>query len=198
MKNIRKVSLVVFLTVVITLTFACRTKTKTTPRTTPDSTATDTVGQVNPTPDMTSTVSDREDFVSENSGVREEVLPSDVTELNRVAHERGWIRDAFFDYDEATLSADAQEALTVSASWLKSNPSYSLTVEGHADSRGTEQYNLALGDRRANVAKDYLSTLGVESGRIKTVSYGEERPFDSGTSDASYRQNRRAHLVLGR
>jgi len=197
MNIIRKPFLLVLM-VAVALTFGCRTKTKVTPKTTPDNTSSDSVGDVNTTPDMTSTVSDRADFVDENDRMVEETIPSDIGELNKVAQERGWIRDAYFDYDEATLSAEAQEALTVSASWLKNNPTYALTVEGHCDSRGTEQYNLALGDRRANVAKDYLATLGVDSGRIRTVSYGEERPFDSGTSDESYHQNRRAHLVLGR
>ena len=197
MNIIRKPFLLVLM-VAVALTFGCRTKTKVTPKTTPDNTSADSVGDVNTTPDMTSTVSDRADFVDDNDRMVEEVIPSDIGELNKVAQERGWIRDAYFDYDEATLSAEAQEALTVSASWLKNNPTYALTVEGHCDSRGTEQYNLALGDRRANVAKDYLATLGVDSGRIRTVSYGEERPFDSGTSDESYHQNRRAHLVLGR
>jgi peptidoglycan-associated lipoprotein len=101
-----------------------------------------------------------------------------------------------FEYDASTLSGDAQAALSTSASWLKANPKYSLLIEGHCDERGTEQYNLALGDRRANTAKDYLTTLGIDAGRIRTVSYGEERPFEEGHDEASWAQNRRAHLVL--
>ena len=124
------------------------------------------------------------------------VSGSDIEELNRVAQNRGYIQDAFFGFDEATLSADAQSALTASADWLKKNGQYNLLVEGHCDERGTEQYNLALGDKRANTAKEYLQTLGVDGGRIRTVSYGEERPFDPGHDEAAWAKNRRAHLVL--
>lgn len=135
------------------------------------------------------------DFVREEQP--QEVMPTDIEQLNRWAHERGYIADAFFNYDEATLDSAAQEALQRSATWLRSEGAgYNLLVEGHCDERGTEQYNLALGDRRANTAKDYLVTLGINAGRIRTVSYGEERPFDDGHHDAAWAKNRRAHLVL--
>src|SRR5215212_706131 len=134
------------------------------------------------------------DFVQETPKVSD--LPTDIDELNRLAQREGYVRDAFFDYDATTLSADAQAALQNSATWLKNNSKYSLLIEGHCDERGTEQYNLALGDRRANIVKDYLATLGIDAGRIRTVSYGEERPFEEGHDEASYAQNRRAHLVL--
>ena len=138
------------------------------------------------------------DFVREQPEpkVTTEELPADIEEANRFAQERGYVRDAFFGYDESTLSADAQSALTTTAAWLKNNPRYTLLIEGHCDERGTEQYNLALGDRRANIAKEYLATLGVDAGRIRTVSYGEERPFDPGHDESAYQKNRRAHLVL--
>ncbi|HEV7765110.1 MAG TPA: OmpA family protein [Thermoanaerobaculia bacterium] len=125
-----------------------------------------------------------------------DVLSEDINEANRVAHERGWIRDAFFAYDASTLDADAQEALQQSATWLRAHPEYRVRVEGHCDDRGTEQYNLALGDRRADTAASYLATLGLDRTRIETVSYGEERPFEEGDSEADRAQNRRAHLVL--
>lgn len=125
-----------------------------------------------------------------------DVLSEDIREANRVARERGWIRDAFFAFDASTLDGDAQAALQQSATWLRSHPELRIRVEGHCDERGTEQYNLALGDRRAATAASYLSTLGVDSSRIETVSYGEERPFEEGTSEDSWAQNRRAHLVL--
>lgn len=152
-----------------------------------------------PVPAPTSTegqVKPPADFVQEPPKVTEDVLPSNVEDLNRVAQARGYIADAFFNYDEAALSSDAQNALTTSASWLKKNPAYALLIEGHCDERGTEQYNLALGDRRANTAKEYLVTLGVDASRIRTVSYGEERPFDAGHDESSWAKNRRAHLVL--
>lgn len=125
-----------------------------------------------------------------------DVLSEDIREANRAARERGWIRDAFFAFDASTLDGDAQAALQQSATWLRGHPELRIRVEGHCDERGTEQYNLALGDRRAATAASYLSTLGVDSSRIETVSYGEERPFEEGTSEDSWAQNRRAHLVL--
>lgn len=136
------------------------------------------------------------DFVKPEPAVTEEVLPSDIDELNRLAQQRGYIQDAFFAFDESTLSADAQSALTNSANWLKKNSSYGLLIEGHCDERGTEQYNLALGDRRANTAKEYLQTLGIDASRLRTVSYGEERPFDAGHDESAWAKNRRDHLVI--
>ncbi|HEY0591391.1 MAG TPA: peptidoglycan-associated lipoprotein Pal, partial [Thermoanaerobaculia bacterium] len=114
------------------------------------------------------------------------------------AQRLGWVRDVFFEFDSFTLSADGQDALAVTASWLKAHPEFSLLVEGHCDERGTQQYNLALGDRRANVAKDYIVTLGVDAGRVRTISYGEERPFATGSDETSWAQNRRAHMTLVR
>jgi peptidoglycan-associated lipoprotein len=152
-----------------------------------------------PAPPAETTIEEPKDFVQETKPV-EEVFPNEIEELNRYVQEKGYVRDAFFNYDEATLDAAAQEALGASATWLKSErgAGYKLLVEGHCDERGTEQYNLALGDRRANAAKDYLVTLGVDAARIRTVSYGEERPFAEGQDESSWRQNRRAHLVLVR
>jgi peptidoglycan-associated lipoprotein len=143
------------------------------------------------------TVPTETDFVSPKTDtIASETLPNDIEELNRVAQARGYIQDAFFEYNDSSLTANAQNALTSSANWLKKNPQYNLLIEGHCDERGTEQYNLALGDRRANQAKEYLVTLGVDAGRIRTVSYGEERPFDPGHDEAAWAKNRRDHLVL--
>jgi len=140
------------------------------------------------------------DFVKTDTQptVTEEEFPRNLEDANRVAQERGYIRDAFFGFDESTLSADAQSSLSASAKWLngKDGAAYNLLIEGHCDERGTEQYNLALGDKRANVAKEYLQTLGVDGARIRTVSYGEERPFDPGHDESAWQKNRRAHLVL--
>jgi peptidoglycan-associated lipoprotein len=143
------------------------------------------------------TVTEPTDFVKPSTDtVATETLPNDIGELNRVAQSRGYIADAFFEYNDASLSSDAQTALTNSATWLKKNGQYNLLIEGHCDERGTEQYNLALGDRRANQAKEYLVTLGVDASRIRTVSYGEERPFDPGHDESAWAKNRRDHLVL--
>jgi peptidoglycan-associated lipoprotein len=195
MKRINTLATLAAILITAMIAFGCRTRVQDRPVTQPE--VTDTAPDISPTPVPTPETSVQpDDFVQEQ--VTTDEIPADIAEANRLAHERGWLRDAFFNYDEASLSADAQEALTVSAQWLKNNPNYRLTVEGHCDERGTEQYNLALGDRRANVAKDYLVTLGVDASRIQTVSYGEERPFETGSSDAAWAQNRRAHLVLTR
>lgn len=139
-------------------------------------------------------VPERADFVA--PAAETPVRSEDIEEANRLARERGWIRDAFFAYDASTLDAAAQEALDQSATWLRSNPQYALRIEGHCDERGTEQYNLALGDRRAETARQYLETLGISRERISTVSYGEERPFETASNEPAWAANRRAHLVL--
>ncbi len=142
------------------------------------------------------TVEQPKDFVQEEP-VKDE-LPSDLDELNKTAQDKGWIRDAFYEYDSSTLTDQARESLSASATWLKAHSEYGLIIEGHCDERGTEQYNLALGERRANAAKDYLVSLGLDAAKLKTVSFGEERPFDTGTTEAAYAKNRRAHLVLNK
>jgi len=152
-----------------------------------------------PPPPQPTTV-ENSDFVKTDTTAEATVsttpLPTNIEDLNRVVQDRGYIQDAFFGYDESTLSSGAQNALTASANWLKQNPQYNILVEGHCDERGTEQYNLALGDRRANIAKEYLQTLGVDGSRVRTVSYGEERPFDPGHDESAWAKNRRAHLVI--
>jgi peptidoglycan-associated lipoprotein len=141
------------------------------------------------------TMESRTDFVND-AKPQEEAMPTDVEKLNVWAQQNGRIRDAFFGYDSPSLDPDAQAALTASANFLRTNAGYNLLIEGHCDERGTEQYNLALGDRRANIAKEFLMTLGIDGSRLRTVSYGEERPFEEGHDEASFAQNRRAHLVL--
>src|SRR5450432_3168596 len=184
---------------------ACRTTKKNGKTKTSTATTTTATQLTNTVPDVPTTVTQETrvdtqpaDFVHTDTvkAPTVEALPADIEQLNQTVQSRGLIRDAFFGYDEATLSADAQSALTGSATWLKTNPGYNLLVEGHTDERGTEQYNLALGDRRASIVRDYLATLGVDAVRIRTVSYGEERPFDPGHSEAAWSKNRRAHLVL--
>jgi peptidoglycan-associated lipoprotein len=196
MKKISQLTLTSLALVLLILVPACRTKkTPVEPKVTPTETM---EAPAIPPPPMETTVPDEPDFVEPT--VTPETFPSDIEELNRYVQRQGYLRDAFYNYDEATLDDAAQAALTASATWLKGREgaAYSLLVEGHCDERGTEQYNLALGDKRANSAKDYLVTLGVDAGRIRTVSYGEERPFEEGHNDASWAQNRRAHLVLVR
>ena len=102
----------------------------------------------------------------------------------------------FFAYDQFDLSPEARATLERQAAWLKQYPNVSITVEGHADERGTREYNLALGEKRANSTKSYLMSLGVEGTRINTISYGKERPAVPEATEAAWSQNRRAVTVV--
>jgi len=104
-------------------------------------------------------------------------------------------QDAYFDYDSYDLREDARLALDGDAKMMRDHANASLLIEGHCDERGTPEYNLSLGEKRANAARDYLVAQGVDNGRIETVSFGEERPFATGHDEQSWAQNRRAHLV---
>ncbi len=99
----------------------------------------------------------------------------------------------FFGYDSSELDSQSRSVLEAQARWLQNYPSLYITVEGHADERGTREYNLALGERRANAAKNYLIAMGVDSSRVNTISYGKEKPLMVGADSASWAQNRRAH-----
>ena len=199
MKKISKVILPGVAALALVALPACKTnRKKVEPVTTPPAVADTTAPDVSMPTRTDTEVKPAEDFVQEPT-VQQEVMPTEIDALNRYVQEKGYVRDAFFNYDEAQLDDAAQSALQSSATWLRGEGSaYNLLVEGHCDERGTEQYNLALGDRRANTAKDYLVTLGINAGRIRTVSYGEERPFDEGHDDGAWGKNRRAHLVLVR
>jgi peptidoglycan-associated lipoprotein len=102
----------------------------------------------------------------------------------------------YFGYDEYSLDDRAQATLAKQADWLRRYPNKSFTIEGHADERGTREYNLALGARRADAAKRYLVSLGIEEGRLNTISYGKERPEAIGSNEAAWAQNRRAVSVV--
>ena len=102
----------------------------------------------------------------------------------------------FFDFDRYNLKPPARRILEKQAVWLKKYSKVTITVEGHTDERGTREYNLALGDRRANSTKDYLISLGIDPNRIKTISYGKERPVALGSNEAAWAQNRRAVTVV--
>ncbi|WP_333840582.1 peptidoglycan-associated lipoprotein Pal [Novosphingobium sp.] len=100
-----------------------------------------------------------------------------------------------FDLDRYNIDAQSQAILQSQAQWLGRYPNKMVTIEGHADERGTRDYNIALGERRANAAKNFLISLGIDGSRINTVSYGKERPIALGSDEASYAQNRRAVTV---
>ncbi len=102
----------------------------------------------------------------------------------------------FFEFDKSNLSTEAEKTVERLAAWMEEYPATSVTIEGHADERGTREYNLALGARRANSVKDYLIVLGIDPSRIETVSYGEERPAVLGSNEKAWAQNRRAVFVV--
>lgn len=106
------------------------------------------------------------------------------------------LKPVFFRYDSDTLDDDARKVLNENAAVLKSNANWTITIEGHCDERGTAEYNLALGDRRALAARDYLVSLGVPADRLNTVSYGKEFPFEPGHQESAWALNRRAHFLL--
>jgi peptidoglycan-associated lipoprotein len=102
----------------------------------------------------------------------------------------------FFDFDKYSIKADGRQTLVRQAVWLKKYPGVTITIEGHCDERGTREYNLALGERRANAVKDYLVASGISPSRIKTISYGKERPQARGSNESAWAQNRRGVTVL--
>ena len=102
----------------------------------------------------------------------------------------------FFDTDRSELKPQARSTIEALAAWMNEHPSVALTVEGHADERGTREYNLALGERRANSVRDYLVALGVSSNRLGTIGYGKERPAVPGSNESAWAQNRRAVFVV--
>jgi peptidoglycan-associated lipoprotein len=124
--------------------------------------------------------------------VEDPMASRSIDDLNRDSP----MRIVYFGYDSAELSAEARAALDVNAGVLKKYPAWTVTIEGHCDERGTAEYNLALGERRAAAAQSYMVALGVPASRVKTVSYGKEFPFDPGHDEAAWARNRRAHFVI--
>jgi len=125
------------------------------------------------------------------NGANGPVTPGTQSDLAQNVGDR-----VFFELNESTLSAEAQHTLERQAAWLKQYGNVSVTVEGHCDERGTREYNLALGERRATAAKKYLVGLGIPAGRISTISYGKERPAVVGSDESAWSQNRRAVTVV--
>ena len=106
------------------------------------------------------------------------------------------IEDIYFDFDKSNIGPDARGILKANADWFLKNSNASIIIEGHCDERGTAEYNMALGQRRADEAKKYLVNLGVEGAAVKTISYGKERPFDPGHNEDAWAKNRRGHFVV--
>ncbi|RLE18548.1 MAG: peptidoglycan-associated lipoprotein Pal [Acidobacteria bacterium] len=134
----------------------------------------------------------------ENSQINENALGSNsfsgksVDDLNR----EETLQDVYFDFDKSALTSSTRDELAKHAEWLNQHPSVKIVIEGHCDERGTEQYNMALGDRRATSVKNYLISLGILSTRMRTISYGELRPKVQGHGEWAWSQNRRCHFVI--
>ena len=118
------------------------------------------------------------------------------TGMDTVEYLATGVRDrVFFATNKSTLTTASRDTLRKQAAWMRKNSDLSVTVEGHADERGTREYNLALGERRANAVKDYLMTYGISGGRVSVISYGKERPVNSGSTPLAWSQNRRSVTV---
>ena len=105
-------------------------------------------------------------------------------------------RTVYFDYDKSDLTDDTRNTIRGNADWLKQNAKWKVVIEGHTDERGTIEYNLALGQRRADAVRDYMTSLGLAATRLRTVSYGEERPAQAGTGETAWGKNRRAEFKV--
>ena len=154
-----------------------------------------TTEPVTPTPTTPTDVPDTPAPVVEDT-VEDPLMSADLQVVNDELRRRGFSPDIYFNLDDSTLSDESRERLARNAELLRAQPQFQLTIEGHADERGTNEYNLALGERRANAVRDYLSSLGVDGGRLRTLSYGEERPVCTTSDEGCWSQNRRGHLVI--
>ncbi len=153
--------------------------------------------------------------VSETKEIDEEAEKAKAEELARqkteeqtaleeesLRREKAQAREMFinenihFDYNESILMSDAREILKRKATWLQDNPDVSVVIEGHCDERGSTEYNLALGDRRASSVKSFLVDLGISSSRLTSISYGEEMPLDAEHNESAWSKNRRVHLTI--
>ena len=154
----------------------------------PASTATGTPGRPPAPPEPVA-----EPTVVPPEPVRDDAIASaSLDDLNRNSP----LKPVFFEYDSDELTPEALRTLDDNAGVLKRYASWSVTIEGHCDERGTAEYNLALGERRAVAARAYLVSLGIPADRLRTVSYGKEFPFDPGHDEAAFKKNRRAHFVI--
>lgn len=157
--------------------------------------ATDTATDVKPADDAANAATDTDKVedtavmaADDNAGKKETAGAAAVAETVGVS-------DIYFDYDSSDILSSETAALEAKAQWLKANPNAKTTIEGHCDERGTSEYNLALGDRRAARTKSFLEKLGISGSRMETVSYGEEKPAVVGHTEDAWSKNRRAHFA---
>jgi peptidoglycan-associated lipoprotein len=176
------------MTVVLTATACGKKKAPIARPTAPPPPTADTVPGRPPAPEAV-----RDATIVPQEPVRDEAVSSgSLDDLNRSSP----LRPVFFELDSSDLSAEGQRVLDGNAAVLKQHATWTISIEGHCDERGSAEYNLALGERRALVARAYLISLGLPADRLRTVSYGKEFPFDPGHDESAYAKNRRAHFVI--
>ena len=133
----------------------------------------------------------------DEEGITEEELEAARRKVAELAAQEGMtLGNAYFAFDDFSLDQEAKTVLAQNAAWLINNPEREVIIEGHCDERGTDEYNIALGERRANSTKRYLVVLGVNAAQLSTISFGEERPANTGHDEAAWAQNRRAEFVI--
>jgi peptidoglycan-associated lipoprotein len=182
---------VALILVVLALTggLACRKKTPPVVRPTPPPPTEPTTAPTPPTPPEPT----QEPTIPPEPRVDEADLNAkDLDTLNRESP----FQPVFFVFDSSELDSQGQTTLNANAELLKKYPGWTITIEGHCDERGTAEYNLALGERRALAARNYLVSLGISADRLRTISYGKEFPFDPGHNEEAWAKNRRAHFVV--
>ena len=133
---------------------------------------------------------------TQESAVRPETAPAQIGEAGKQGDLQGELQKVYFNFDSAALSDEARSSLSKNADLLGKNASVKVRIEGNCDERGSDEYNMALGERRAKAAMDYLVNLGVQPDRLSTLSYGEEKPVDPGHDEAAWAKNRRAEFVI--
>lgn len=148
--------------------------------------------------DLTGIAPQSEEIVKPSGPIQEPpVTGAPSAQQPSMAGQESPLKDIFFNFDKSTIRDDATLDLNENLQWLNANPTVQITIEGHCDERGTAEYNLALGERRAKAARDYLAAAGIDARRIKTVSFGKERSFVLGHDETAWKWNRRAHFVVG-
>ncbi len=145
------------------------------------------------------TVEPVEEAVEDTSLDETPIWDQEIDAIDRYAREQGLLGDVYFEFDKYDLLPEARERLARNAEFMNEHPDFIFTIEGHCDERGTNEYNLALGDRRAAATRNYVTSLGVDGTRVSTISYGEERPQCTDSEEACWQLNRRAtFLITGR
>lgn len=185
----KKIALILCLVLVlVVLSPGCKKKSK--GETVPDPDAQEQVQIPEPSEQDAAEPEEVRDFVAEDPEVQQ------INESAAAINERGELKTIYFGYDKDELTDAARATLRQNANWLKANSEWNVVLEGHCDERGTIEYNLALGQRRANSVRSYMASLGVDASRVRTVSYGEERPVDNGHNEAAWARNRRAETKV--